>query len=152
MDLASFDGRAMSARRERLAARLSGQPALIASGAPRARNYAANTFPFRATSHFLYLFGLPLRGGFGLWDGAAWTLYLPQPEPDAALWHGPEPDFAEIAAAVGCPVRSRSALPTALAGRAVATLPAPDLETCAAQSDLLRRPVRPGQLEAVDAP
>lgn len=123
---------------------------LIAAGVPRPRNYAANTFPFRATSHFLYLFGPPLRGGYGYWDGQEWTLFLPEQEPDAALWSGPEPTGADVASALGCPVRPDGELPGALAGRPVATLPAPDLETCEAQAVLLRRTVRPGVIEGID--
>ena len=56
------DAKRMRRRRARLAARLGNRPALIAAGVPRPRNYAANLYPFRASSHFLYLFGLPLRG------------------------------------------------------------------------------------------
>src|SRR4051794_10274455 len=68
---------AHAARRDRLAAALGARPALIVAGGARPRNYAANVYPYRAASHFLYLFGLPLRGGAGLYDGEAWTLYLP---------------------------------------------------------------------------
>src|SRR5690349_344699 len=71
MDLAAFDGRPFAARRERLAELLGPLPALVAAGTPRARNYAGNTFPFRAASHFLYLFGLPVAGALGFWDGAS---------------------------------------------------------------------------------
>jgi Xaa-Pro aminopeptidase len=152
MDLAGFQPRPFAARRDRLAAQLADHPALVASGTPRPRNYAANTFPFRASSHFLYLFGLPLRGAYGLWDGQGWTLYAPAPAPDDPLWHGPEPSLAELQAALGCPVRPTEDLPAALAGRKVATIPAVDLETCAAQAALLRRPVQPGVLEPVDLP
>ena len=153
MDLTGYDARPFAARRERLAGRLGGQAALIASGTPRARNYAANTFPFRAASHFLYLFGLPLRGAYGLWDGAGWKVYAPAPEPDAALWHGPEPSLAEIGQVLGCAVEPRERLPAALAAHGagkVATLPTPDLETCGELAELLGRPVRPGQIEDAD--
>jgi Xaa-Pro aminopeptidase len=152
MDLAGFQSRPFAARRDRLAAELAELPALLASGTPRARNYAANTFPFRASSHFLYLFGLPLRGAYGLWDGQAWTLYVPAPEPDDPLWHGPEPSLADLQAALGCPVRPTTDLAAALAGRKVATIPAVDLETCEAQAALLGRAIRPGVIESVDGP
>src|SRR5262245_42685833 len=152
MDLAGFDARACADRRARLAARLPGTAALVASGAPRARNYAANIYPFRATSHFLYLFGLPLREAFGHFDGEHWAVYAAPPEPDAALWHGPEPALGDLAAALGCPVRPLDDLPAALGQRPAATLPAPDRETCAAQAQLLGRPVAPGALTAVDEP
>ena len=72
---------ALEARRAKLAARLGNRPALIAAGLPRPRNYAANQYPFRASSHFLYLFGLPLRGAVACYDGGDYTLYLPDPVP-----------------------------------------------------------------------
>jgi Xaa-Pro aminopeptidase len=139
-------------RRGRLAATLGNRPALIAAGTPRPRNYAANLYPFRATSHFLYLFGVPLRGGVAFYDGAAWTLYLPERGADDALWEGPQPSFDEIAEDVRCPVRPLSRLPANIRGRAVATLPAPDLETCAEQTRLLGREIRRGVFDVLDAP
>jgi Xaa-Pro aminopeptidase len=139
-------------RRGVLAARLGNRPALLATGSPRPRNYAANQYPFRASSHFLYFFGVPLRGGAAFYDGGAWTLYLPEPGPDDALWEGPQPSFDEIAEAVGCPVRALGRLPASVRGRAVATLPAPDLETCAEQSRLLGREIRRGVVDVLDAP
>jgi Xaa-Pro aminopeptidase len=139
-------------RRAALAARLGSRPALLATGSPRPRNYAANQYAFRASSHFLYFFGAPLRSGAAFYDGAAWTLYLPEPGPDDALWEGAQPSFDEIAEAVGCPVRALARLAASVRGRAVATLPAPDLETCAEQSRLLGREIRRGVLDVLDAP
>jgi Xaa-Pro aminopeptidase len=144
--------RASVARRERLAKLLGGRPALIAAGAPRPRNYAANLYPYRASSHFLYLFGLPLRGGLGVYDGAAFTLYLPEPDPDQALWEGPPATFEAIAEATGCPVRPLARLAASVRGRAVATLAAPDAATCLEQSRLLNREIRPGVIDVLDAP
>ena len=89
MHLDGWNGRPFADRRARLAERLVGRPALIAAGVSRGRNYAANPYPFRAASHFLYLFGLPLRGAFGHFDGERWAVYSPAPEPDDPLWHGP---------------------------------------------------------------
>jgi Xaa-Pro aminopeptidase len=140
-------------RRSALAARLGARPALIAAGGARARNYAANTYPFRASSHFLYLFGLAERDGFGLWDGASWTLYLPARSADDALWEGPRPSFDDLAEATACAVRTLEDLDGALAGHAaVATLPAADLETCAVQTRLLSREVRRGLFSDADEP
>jgi len=143
---------AHEARRARLAAKLGDRAALIAAGVPRPRNYAANQYPFRASSHFLYLFGLPLRGAMAICDGGAFTLYLPAPEPDQALWEGPPPTPEEIRDATGCAVRPLEQLPASVRGRAVATLPAPDLETCLEQSRLLNRDIRRGVIDALDAP
>jgi Xaa-Pro aminopeptidase len=139
-------------RRSKLAGILGARPALIAAGLPRPRNYAANQYPFRANSHFLYLFGQPLRGAVGLYDGADFTLYVPAPHPDQALWEGAPPSPDEIAAATGCPVHPLEQLAAGVHGRAVATLPAPDVETCLEQSRLLGREIRPGRLDALDVP
>jgi Xaa-Pro aminopeptidase len=143
---------AHEARRAKLAARLGNRPALIAAGVPRPRNYAANLYPYRASSHFLYLFGLPLRGAVATYDGTAFTLYLPDSDPDAPLWEGPQPTHEEIRDATGCPVRPLARLPASVRGRAVATLPAPDLETCLEQSRLLGRDIRRGVVDVLDAP
>src|SRR5262245_15997525 len=143
---------AHEARRAKLAARLGNRPALIAAGLPRPRNYAANQYPFRASSHFLYLFGLPLRGAVAFYDGAAFTLYLPDPEPDQALWEGEPPSPEEIRDATGCEVRPLAGLAASVRGRAIATLPAPDVETCLEQSRLLQREIRRGTIDVLDAP
>src|SRR3954464_2196496 len=129
-DRSDLQRRGCEQRRARLAKLLGNRPALIAAGLPRPRNYAANLYPYRASSHFLYLFGLPLRGAVTIYDGAAFTLYLPDAAPDQALWEGAPPSADEISEATGCPVRPLARLPASVRGRAVATLPAPDVETC----------------------
>ncbi|WP_164017927.1 aminopeptidase P family protein [Pyxidicoccus trucidator] len=144
---------ALLRRRELLAHVLGSTPAVLASSRPRPRNYAADQFPFRAASHFLYLFGVAVPDGLGFYDGQSWTLYLPEPGPDDALWDGAVPGFAEVSERTGCPVRSRAELPAVLASvRGVATLPTPDLETCADLAGLLGREVRPGRLLPADEP
>jgi Xaa-Pro aminopeptidase len=147
-----FHPQACAARRAALSLRLGERAALIAAGGPRPRNYAANLYPFRASSHFLYLFGIPLRGAAGVHDRGAWTLYLPEPGPDDAIWEGPQPSFDDIAAATGCAVRPLATLSASVRGPATATLPAPDLETCVEQSRLLGRPIRRGVLDELDLP
>jgi Xaa-Pro aminopeptidase len=148
----TYDRAAFARRREQLARSLAGTPALLASGKPRARNYAANTYPFRAGSHFLYFFGLSSPEAFGFFDGQAWTLYLPEPGPDDALWEGEVPSLAALAGLTGCPVKPLGQLAHVLSGRPVATLPNPELETCAELSSLLGREVRPGRVEGLDVP
>lgn len=147
-----FAPEAYAKRRARLGAALGSRTCLVPAGLARPRNYAANTYPFRAVSHFLYLFGVPLRDVWALWDGQAWALYRVPPDRDQALWHGPEASNDELGAFLGCAVRDRVHLEAALAGREVATLPAPDLETCAAQSTLLGRTIRPGRIFGLDEP
>jgi Xaa-Pro aminopeptidase len=155
MDFAGFvasnGGSAFATRRARLAALLGNRPALLPSGVARPRNYIANTFPFRAQSHFLYLFGLPLRGAYGLWDGAAWTVFAHAPDTDGSLWHGAEPGLDELAQALGCQVRPLEQLTAAVPAQ-TATLPAPDLETNRALSDCLGRPIDRETFAAIDEP
>jgi len=152
MDLSSFDKTACAERRARLAARIGDRPALIASGAPRPWGSYRGLLPFRAASHFLYLFGLHLPSAMGLWTGERWQLFLPEPGPDAALWTGPEPKFAELAEIVGVPVEPMSKLQAAIKPATTTTLPSPDIETCVEQSTLLGREIRPGKLAAIDEP
>jgi Xaa-Pro aminopeptidase len=140
---------ALAGRRQRLQQLLGKTPALLASGKPRARNYADQQFPFRATSHFLYLFALPHPDALAHWDGEGWTLYLPPPGEDDALWEGARPGLFEVSQALGVPVRERTQLATQLPA-ATTTLPAPDAETNAELSSLLGRDVRYGRLAAQD--
>jgi len=132
---------ALARRREALMTALPAETVLLPCGQPRPRNYAATTFPFRPHSHFLYFFGWGVPGAMGLLAEGRATLYLPAPDREDALWSGPQPAFAEIAAALGVRVAALDALPAALAGRQVATLPAPDAETRRQQSALLGRAI-----------
>lgn len=76
-------------RRLQLADLLPGIPIFLVSGVDRHRNVAAYTFPFRATSHYLF-FGGPNQPNHVLLilNGDA-TLYRPAPDVDDAVWHGP---------------------------------------------------------------
>lgn len=150
MPLTTVPAAALQHRRNRLLAALGKQPALLAAGSPRPRNYAANTYPFRAHSHFLYFFGWGAPGAFGLFDAGVATLFLPVPGPDDALWSGPSPSFAEIAESLGVAVLPVDVLPSRFRGRVIATLPAPDAETRANQAALLGRELRAGVLAEPD--
>lgn len=152
MDLSYFNRAACAGRRTHLATRLGPHPALVVSGAPRARGTFRGLHFFRAASHFLYLFGLHVPKAMGLWTGETWRLFLPEPGPDAALWTGPEPGFAELSEIIGVPVESAAKLKDVLGGKDAATLPAPDIETCVEQSTLLGREIRPGKLATLDEP
>jgi Xaa-Pro aminopeptidase len=87
-------------RRSRLA-QLIDFPVLLWSGQRPARNFAANQYPFRASSHFLYFAGLPLERAVIHLQQGRMTLFLDDPKPSAALWHGPSPSRAAIAAQIG---------------------------------------------------
>ncbi|MEB3290479.1 MAG: aminopeptidase P family protein [Leptolyngbya sp.] len=86
-------------RRRALAQRFP-DPVLLWSGQPVSRNFPANTYPFRASSHFLYLAGLPLAGAALLVEDGKATLFMDDPDPGSALWHGPSPSPADQAAAI----------------------------------------------------
>ncbi|TVQ08441.1 MAG: M24 family metallopeptidase [Leptolyngbya sp. DLM2.Bin27] len=87
-------------RRDRLAEIYPGSVVLW-SGQAVSRNFPANVYPFRANSHFLYFAGLPLSRAAIHLEGGRLTLLVDDTSPEAALWHGPTPSRAAIAAAIG---------------------------------------------------
>jgi Xaa-Pro aminopeptidase len=87
-------------RRQRLA-ELVDFPVLLWSGQPPSRNFPANQYPFRASSHFLYFAGLPLENAVIHLHQGRLTLFLDDPHPSAALWHGVAPDRESIATQIG---------------------------------------------------
>jgi Xaa-Pro aminopeptidase len=91
---------ALYRRRERLA-QLINFPAVLWSGQSSPRNFPANTYPFRASSHFLYFAGLPLMNAAIRLDGTRLALFMDEATPAAALWHGPTPTRAAIATEIG---------------------------------------------------
>src|SRR5688572_10947097 len=116
-------------RRRRLAARLGPVPAAVFAGDLVPRNYAANIYPYRAHSHFLYLTGIQWPGAVLLGEGDEWEIFATPPAPDDALWIGPSPSWEVLAAAAGVQaIRPLAELPDALVASggaaAVATLPA----------------------------
>ena len=88
-------------RRKQLMRALGDTPALISAGHPPSRNYPANQYPFRASSHFLYLAGRAIPGAVLLLHDGYSRLYLPSAAPDDALWHGALPGDDEIRQATG---------------------------------------------------
>ncbi|MBD2077547.1 aminopeptidase P family protein [Phormidium sp. FACHB-592] len=91
---------ALQTRRTKLAA-LVNVPVLLWSGSSSPRNFRANTFPFRASSHFLYFAGLPLENAAICLDSGKLVLFMDEASPGSALWHGESPTRDEIAAAIG---------------------------------------------------
>ncbi|MGB3790853.1 MAG: aminopeptidase P family protein [Phormidesmis sp.] len=90
----------LRSRRRRLS-KLINFPVLLWSGSAKPRNFAANVYPFRASSHFLYFAGLPLQNAAILLEGDQLTLFVDDGTPDDALWHGPTPSRDEIAQQIG---------------------------------------------------
>ncbi|WP_346291176.1 aminopeptidase P family protein [Sphaerothrix gracilis] len=91
---------ALRQRWQRLAQQISA-PVLIHSGQPQARNFPANTYPFRASSHFLYFAGLPLPHAAICLENGKLTLFIDEASPESALWHGPTPTREAIAQEIG---------------------------------------------------
>ena len=133
------------ARRARLAVRLGDAAAAVFAGDLVPRNYAANIYPYRAHSHFLYLTGVHWPGAVLLGAGDVWEIFAAPPAADDALWIGPSPTWELLAATTGVrAIRPLADLPAALAAHggvaAVATLPAIQPRSRARQAALLGRP------------
>lgn len=87
-------------RRQRLA-QLVERPAILWSGRSPSRNFPANRFPFRASSHFLYFAGIPLDNAAIRLEGGKLWLFMDNPSPGSDLWHGPSPTREQIAEIIG---------------------------------------------------
>ncbi len=128
-------------RRQQLAAQID-VPVVLWSGCSSSRNFPANVFPFRASSHFLYFAGLPLENAAIRLEAGKLTLFMEDPTPADILWHGPTPTRAEIAMQIG----ADEAFPLAMLNdhsADVATLAVQDGATQQQQSHLLQRVVVP---------
>ncbi|QYX31086.1 aminopeptidase P family protein [Sphaerospermopsis torques-reginae] len=136
-------------RRQKLAA-LIDFPAVLWSGGSSPRNFAANLFPFRANSHFLYFAGFPLENAAIRLERGNLQLFIDDPHPSSALWHGETPTREEIAAKIGADdARPLTELKDYLEN--VATLAVQDATTWTKQSQLLDRWILPRQVpEGID--
>ncbi|MBI3924445.1 MAG: aminopeptidase P family protein [Armatimonadetes bacterium] len=127
-------------RRERLAQRYPGK-VLLFSGEERSRNYPANLYPFRASSHFLYFCGLAEPHAAFLLEEAGTTLFYDLPSADEAVWTGRPFGLEELLE--GCEVdqvRPWSELKNGL-GSGVAGLPPVDHRTAERSRGLLGREI-----------
>jgi Xaa-Pro aminopeptidase len=102
---------ALAARRTKLTS-LAPAGGLLFAGEAVPRNYAANTFAFRASSHFLYFAGVGIPGAALLVREGASVLLLPEVPEDDALWHGAAPSASELAERTGLEVASMAQLRT----------------------------------------
>jgi Xaa-Pro aminopeptidase len=136
-------------RRQKLA-QLAPFPVLLWSGSSSARNFPANTYPFRASSHFLYFAGLPLQEAVIRLEDGKLTLFLDNPTPADILWHGATPSRDEIAAQIGADAAYPFSELTAHTSN-VATIAVQDAATRLQQAHLLNRDiVTPIQAEKKD--
>lgn len=74
-------------RRQKLSS-LFPQPVLLWSGQAPSRNFPANRYPFRASSHFLYFTGVSLPNAVIYLEKGKSILFIDDPHPSDALWHG----------------------------------------------------------------
>jgi len=97
-----MDATTFRARRSQLRAAVTGGAILLSGNDDVPCNYAANTYPFRQSSHFLYYVGTNLPGFAAIIapDGEA-ALYGPAEDPDDLIWHGPHPVLGDHADAAG---------------------------------------------------
>ncbi len=132
-------------RRQKLA-KLIDFPVILWSGKSMARNFAANTFPFRASSHFLYFAGLNLENAAIRLENGVLELFMDEPPSNNTLWHGETPKREEIAETIGADF----AYPFAklrLSTYKAATLPLQDTVTRQQQDKWLQRKA---SLEGID--
>ena len=124
-------------RRRQLSNRVPA-PVLLWSGRRPARNYPDLTYPFRASSHFLYLTGLPIESAVIRLQSGRVDLFWDEPPASHTLWTGSAPSQDQMAAAIHADaVYPLSELPKHSQG--AATLPVQDPLTRAAQQQILGR-------------
>ncbi|MEG4496790.1 aminopeptidase P family protein [Microcoleus sp. F10-C6] len=135
-------------RRQKLA-NLINFPVILWSGRSIPRNYPALTFPFRASSHFLYFAGLPLENAAIRLESGKLELFLDDAPASNTLWHGEMPKRAEIAELIGADaafpmaeLKARSSSRAPLTTNA-ATIAVQDYLTQLQQSQILDRPLAP---------
>ncbi|MGI2901820.1 aminopeptidase P family protein [Tolypothrix sp. VBCCA 56010] len=128
-------------RRQKLAS-LIDFPVILWSGNNSPRNFPANVFPFRASSHFLYFAGLPLPNAVIRLEAGKLELFMDDPKPSSALWHGEMPLREEIAQKIGADV-AKPMVELELSVEGAATIAVQDAATWTQQSQLLDRLVLP---------
>lgn len=128
-------------RRQNLA-QLIDFPVILWSGGASPRNFPANRYPFRASSHFLYFAGLQLENAAILLHQGRMELFINPPSEGSALWHGETPQPREIADRIGAETvhtMNELILHTAEA----ATIPVQDAKTYQKQMLILDRTLPP---------
>lgn len=138
--LTATDRAVLSHRRQRLMQQVQ-TPVLLWAGASPARNFPANTFPFRASSHFLYFAGIPLEQAvLGFKDGKV-TLFMNEAPDSATLWHGASPSCGDWATLMGADDVAPLAALEAYATPETATIAVQDPPSHTHQGEVLQRAV-----------
>jgi Xaa-Pro aminopeptidase len=130
---------ALHQRRSKLANEVA-FPVVLWSGSPCSRNFPANVYPFRPSSHFLYFAGVSLENAAIRLERGRLELFMDDPHPGSTLWHGEMPTRSQVAEAIA----ADEAFPLSeLKSRCqnAATVAAADLKTRMEQVDTLDRPV-----------
>jgi Xaa-Pro aminopeptidase len=125
-------------------------PVILWSGHSSPRNFPANPYPFRASSHFLYFAGLPLPNAAIRLEAGKLELFMDNPEHSSALWHGEMPKREEIAEKIGADT-ARTMSELKHRGIGAASIPVQNYRTTLVQSQILQRPISsPYDLEGID--
>lgn len=128
-------------RRQRLGELLPA-PVLLWAGGRSPRNFPHNGYPYRASSHFLYFAGIPIEQAVIRLQAGRLELFVEDPSPAAALWHGPSPTREELAAQMGADAAYPLAELGSFSGEAL-TLGVQDAATRIQQSHSLSRRIPP---------
>ncbi|MGK7955942.1 MAG: aminopeptidase P family protein [Crocosphaera sp.] len=134
-----LDIQCLQNRRTKLA-QLINFPIVLWSGKASARNFRANYYPFRASSHFLYFAGLPIENAAIRLENGNLELFMDNPHTDSTLWHGEMPTREDIAVQIG----ADNAYPMKTLEKKidkVATIPVQDTFTHRKQQEVLQRPL-----------
>jgi Xaa-Pro aminopeptidase len=132
---------ALLQRRKNLA-QLIDFPVILWSGGVSPRNFPANHYPFRASSHFLYFAGLQLENAALRLHQGRMELFINPAGEGSALWQGETPKPREIAETIGADAvytMNELILHTAEA----ATIPVQDAKTYQKQMLILDRAITP---------
>jgi Xaa-Pro aminopeptidase len=136
-DLDSRQVNVLQQRRVSLGDRFT-TPVLLWSGVAPPRNFPANRYPFRASSHFLYFAGIPLQNAVIYLNQGDLTLFMNDASPEDALWYGESSNVKQIAEKIGAiAAYPLSHLPEI--AQDCATIPVQDLTTRQHQSQVLGR-------------
>ncbi|MDJ0601184.1 MAG: aminopeptidase P family protein [Crocosphaera sp.] len=127
----------LKTRRQKLA-NLINIPIVLWSGKSPSKNFRANHYPFRASSHFLYFAGLPIENAAIRLENGNLDLFMDNPHPDSTLWHGEMPTREDIALQIGADnAYPMEVLKDKIDG--VATVPVQDTFTYQKQREILHR-------------
>ncbi len=88
-------------QRRRNLAQFVKSPVLLWSGGRSPRNFRANQYPYRASSHFLYFVGRAIENAVVAMVSDRLTLFWDEPPASSALWHGTTPSRETLAAEIG---------------------------------------------------